>query len=137
MRPVTPDDADELAKLDAVLFPENCLNEKTLAAEVALGFGWVIERNRQVIAYALVRDDGAVLDLIRLGVHPNHQGKGLGVLLLSKLLQHKRPTMLTVRDKNQGALRLYHRAGFDIVGRLQDNDDSGWVMLANATSAAC
>lgn len=127
MRRVTTDDADELAALDALLF-DNCFNEKTLAHEVAIGLGWVVTDQEKLLAYALVRDDGLVLDLIRLGVHPEHQGRGLGSSLLRTLLQQRRDVILTVRAQNTGALRLYLRHGFKVVGRLCVKEHQSWVL---------
>lgn len=134
MRPVTTDDADALAQLDALLFPENCFNETTLANEIRLGGGWCIESKDRLIplaGYALARDDGQVLDLLRLGVHPAFQRKGLGKRLLEQVLQGNRPTMLTVREGNLPALRLYRSYQFELVGRLANN--MGWTMLRKAT----
>lgn len=127
MRRVTQNDADVLALLDSQLFPDNCFNETTLANEIKLGLGWVIEQNNEVVAYALVRDDGHVLDLLRLGVRVDYQRQGLGKMLLSALLEYPRRLMLTVRSENTNALRLYHSHGFKIVGRLRD--ELGWMML--------
>jgi [ribosomal protein S18]-alanine N-acetyltransferase len=134
MRPVTTDDADALAQLDALLFPENCFNETTLANEVRLGKGWCIDSKDRLVplaAYALVRDDGYVLDLLRLGVHAAFQRRGLGRLLLERVLQEERPTMLTVRANNATALRLYLKHGFQLTGRLVNG--AGWTMLRPAT----
>lgn len=127
MRCVTQNDADVLAELEHVIFPDNCFNETTLAKEIQLGRGWVIEVADEVVAYALIRSDGYLWDLTRLGVAPTYQRLGLGSQLLDKVLLHRHPTMLTVRPTNKVALRLYHSRGFQIVGRLVD--DLGWVML--------
>jgi ribosomal protein S18 acetylase RimI-like enzyme len=129
LRPVTQEDADYLAALEIAVFPENAFNERTLAGELALGFGWMITQEQQPVAYALVRDDGDLLDLIRLGVDPNHQGKGLGLSLLNEVLKIRRRAILTVRTSNSKALRLYSRNGFKIVGQLSDS----WVMLLQPT----
>lgn len=109
------------------VFPENCFNETTIANEIRLGFGWVIELAGDVVAYALVRDDGYVLDLTRLGVRADCRGMGFGSMLLDRLLARHRDTMLTVRSTNAVALRLYRGRGFQIVGRLYDG--ANWVML--------
>jgi ribosomal protein S18 acetylase RimI-like enzyme len=134
MIPVTQSDADEVARLDALLFPENCFNEKTLATEIALGFGWVIYNEMDLVGYVLVRDDKLYLDVIRLGVHPAFQGQHLGSAMLKKVLGKNRDTMLTVREGNDIALRLYLKYGFQLVGRLHDG--LGWVLSRPANGAS-
>jgi ribosomal protein S18 acetylase RimI-like enzyme len=42
-------------------------------------------------------------------------------------------SMLTVRKTNQGAIRLYQKLGFEIVGDLEtDGTAAGWVMATSA-----
>lgn len=126
MRCVTKYDADAVAELDALLFPDNNFNETTIAAEITLGMGLVVEDEDAIVAYALVRDDGHLLDLIRLGVRQSHQRKGLGAQLLKHLLKMGREVMLTVRPDNLVAIHLYQSFGFEFVGRLRNG--AGWVM---------
>lgn len=130
MRCVTQNDADVIAELEMQVFPENCFNETTIAGEIRLGFGWVIELAGDVVAYALVRDDGHVLDLTRLGVRADCRGMGFGSMLLDKLLAQGRSVMLTVHTANEKALRLYRKRGFQIVGRFRDG--TSWAMLLAA-----
>jgi ribosomal-protein-alanine N-acetyltransferase len=57
-----------------------------------------------------------------LAVHPDHQGKGLGSLILSALLRNAKErnlerATLEVRDSNGVALSLYEKFGFRIAGR--------------------
>jgi len=134
MRAVTQADADEVAKLDAILFPDNCFNERTLAKEIALGFGWVIYNGMDLVGYALIRDEPHVLDVIRLGIHPDFQRQHLGTALIKKVLEKRQDVMLTVRESNVVALRMYRRHGFELIGRLQSGE--GWVMLAKANAAS-
>jgi len=134
MRDVTRFDADVLAHLDSILFPENALNETTLANEAQHGLGWVIEVAGDVVAYALVRNSHNVMDLLRLGVHPDYQRVGFGTQLLQRLLQENEKAMLTVKKDNPRAIRLYRKHGFQIVGHLPSNNS--WVMLREATVQA-
>ena len=137
MRRVARNDADELAELEALLFPDNNFNETTLASEIDLGFGWVLTNGGAIVAYALVRDDGQLLDLTRLGVHPVYQSSGLGTILLEEVVRMNRQTMLTVRAENRGALRLYFRHGFEIVGCFMDtNGVHAWTLVRQPPSEA-
>jgi ribosomal protein S18 acetylase RimI-like enzyme len=127
MSPVTLQDIDELAALDAQLFPENSFNETTLAIEIALGIGWTIRKEGKIAAYALARHDGHVLDVIRLGVHPNYQRQGFGSNLLIQIFSRRCDTILTVRTDNEKAMRLYLSYGFSFVGRFARGE--AWVLL--------
>jgi [ribosomal protein S18]-alanine N-acetyltransferase len=82
----------------------------------------------------------AILDeahITLLGVHPQYQRQGLGKLLLGALLDKARSiemarATLEVRASNQGAIDLYERFGFQIVGRrkkyYQDTGEDGIIM---------
>lgn len=82
----------------------------------------------------------AILDeahITLLGVHPEYQGQGLGQLLLCSLLDRAREiemarATLEVRDSNLGALHIYEKYGFQIVGRrkkyYQDTGEDGVIM---------
>lgn len=125
MRPVTVDDADELAELEMQLFPDNCLNEHSLAREIDLGFGWVICEERRIVGYALCRGNRYLTDLIRLGVVKTHQREGRANRMLNAVVNCAQHVMLTVQPDNDNALRLYRRHDFEIVGRLKEG---AWVM---------
>ncbi len=82
----------------------------------------------------------AILDeahITLLGVHPEYQRQGLGQLLLCSLLDRAREiemarATLEVRDSNLGALHIYEKYGFQIVGRrkkyYQDTGEDGMIM---------
>lgn len=125
MRPVTVEDTDELSLLEMALFPDNCLNEYSLAREVELGGGLVVCDGQAIVAYMLWRGNGYLTDIMRLGVRPKYQGLGLGTMLLQQGVSLAEYVMLTVLAENDRALRLYHRYGFEIVGRLKGGS---WVM---------
>lgn len=125
MRPVTTEDADELAHLEARVFPESNFNEYTLAKEIELGGGFVICDGWTIVAYMLLRGDSYLTDIMRLGVLPDYRGCGLGTQLLQQGFKQAQYVMLTVLAENTSALRLYHRHGFEIVGRLYEG---AWVM---------
>ena len=76
----------------------------------------------QAMGYGVMLLVGDEAHLLTISVHPAHQGRGLGALLLTHLgavaqrfgaLQ----MFLEVRPSNAAALALYQRFGFDTVGR--------------------
>jgi ribosomal protein S18 acetylase RimI-like enzyme len=62
----------------------------------------------------------AHLWLVKLYLRPQFQGLGIGTKVLQQVIHEaaelNRPIRLRVLRVNQGALRLYHRHGFTVVG---------------------
>ena len=57
------------------------------------------------------------MELVELGVAPEHRGKGIAGKLMDTLLEGRREekALLTVRKENTGAIRLYERKGWVVV----------------------
>jgi [ribosomal protein S18]-alanine N-acetyltransferase len=127
---VVPGDLPALLLLELVLFPGNAFGERLLEHELTTGRGWVV--GSPAYGYALTRDDG-IIDVTRLGVLPDWQGKGVGSALLDHVIGLGKETMLTVEKANVRALRLYLRRGFEISGDLRKT--GAWVMRRPAQSA--
>jgi GNAT superfamily N-acetyltransferase len=126
VRPATAYDAELLAQLDMALFGDNSFNERTMEDWLRKGWGWLVDD----FAYAMCIPDGELVDLIRIGVLPEHQGRGLGTMLLEKVMED-RPVMLMVRKHNFGAIRLYHQHGFKIISQYTNEWASSWVMITS------
>lgn len=110
-------DIERLVELENMFF-DNALNERRLEVELSLGKCYVV--GDPIVAYALVRPDGPLLDLMRLGVVPAQQGTGLGRKLLGHVLAQGKTVVLTVLKENTRARELYRRAGFKTVGVLRE-----------------
>ena len=96
----------------------------------------VAERNRQMVGFTQfgpTREETAGPDdreLIRLYVHPGHQNQKIGSSLLQAALDHSTMAaaprvFVEVWEKNQGALRLYERFGFEPFGARKFEVASG------------
>lgn len=122
----TRTDADAMSALDMLLFPQNSFNEHTLAWEIEAGYGLVAYNASKLVGYVLTRWDGTLLDVIRLGVDPDHQRRNYGTRLLTRALDVLRPqiAMLCVHKDNQAAQRLYSHCGFHITSQLHNS----WIM---------
>lgn len=124
-------DIERLAELETLLFPDNCLNEHSLYEE--LGTSRAFIWRRPAIGYCLVRFGPEIIDLLRVGVHPDFQGRGVGQSMLEEVLKHAYiPVMLTVRRDNTRARGLYDKLGFRVIGMLPQTD--GLLMLRPLTS---
>ncbi len=126
VREATLQDVEALEALDAELFPHNCLGAKLMKNELMHGRCWVIEEQGEVVAYALMRHEAGLVDLMRLGVREAYRRRRYATALLDQVTRVGKNTMLTVLKDNTAAFRLYRRWGFQIVG---DTGGGGWVML--------
>jgi len=123
IRPACPLDIDALFILESELFP-NSMNERMLHHELIRGRGWV--SGDPIDGYILVRMDGDLIDITRLGVRATASGHGIGRKLLEVALEGVPDALLTVQKNNLRAMTLYKKAGFEIVGHLAGA--GAWVM---------
>lgn len=77
----------------------------------------VVEVDRRVVGYAVTGRAGTTSYLQRLAVHPDHQGAGLGTLLIVDALTWSAghgasDVLVNTQERNAGALALYQRLGF-------------------------
>jgi [ribosomal protein S18]-alanine N-acetyltransferase len=114
---LTEEDALELSGIENQLFEENAFGPMLLKAELVAGRGYCLREEDNIVAYALVRESGGVSDLTRLGVLPHCRGRGLGTQLLREVIANAtHPLILTVREGNRRARKLYESEGFSRVG---------------------
>jgi ribosomal protein S18 acetylase RimI-like enzyme len=117
-------DVRALYRLEAVIFPRDAYPH----FDLALMFLWPGIINLKVTtpggAMAAFASCSRGLSpergwIITLGVAPDHQERGLGGYLLDMCEKRlKRPVvLLTVREGNNPAIRLYQRAGYQTVER--------------------
>lgn len=126
IRPAVETDLDDIARLELEYFP-NPLSVAQLEREIAAGVGIVI--GKPLCAYALVRPERDLLDIVRLAVASAHQRRGYGGELLDFVLSQGKSVILTVAKDNWPAFRLYRRRGFVVVGHL--SEAKAWVMRAD------
>lgn len=82
---------------------------------------WVAERKFKIGGYGVMSVDAREAHILNLCIRPDWQGKGLGRVLLDRLLavareHHAETIFLEVRPSNQAAIKLYQRAGFTEAG---------------------
>jgi ribosomal-protein-alanine N-acetyltransferase len=80
----------------------------------------------------VIKDRADRANLINFLIFPDHQGKGLGALLLSnviKLIKSQHPEIgkivLNVKNSNQKAIKLYQKFGFQIKNKIENYYESG------------
>ena len=83
---------------------------------------WVLEDAGQLLGYGVLSVAAGEAHLLNVCVNPDWQGRGLGRLLVRRLLDlarwhHARQVYLEVRPSNPGAIALYASEGFGEIGR--------------------
>lgn len=138
IRPAVAGDAAVIARLEAVLFGADAWTpEQVLSELVGPGRrGWVSIRSlrshsttREELAtadstsregldgYVITWDSGDVVDLQRIGVHPDAQRTGLATELLATATSGVARMLLEVAEDNEAALAFYAQRGFVEIDR--------------------
>ena len=84
-----------------------------------------------LIAYAKLLDEKPVSYVGGVGVHPNFRKRGVGAQLMQTVMQQEPQIWLHVRARNQEAIRLYERLGFDrmkTLPRFYGNGEDAFIM---------
>ena len=86
---------------------------------------WRMFEGSQQVGHGVINVIIDEAHLLNITVKPESQGRGLGLLLLEKLMKRAyelngRECFLELRDSNRSAYRLYERYGFNEIGRRRD-----------------
>ncbi len=138
--PASRKDADALARLEALAFGgrswgSDSVRESFVAPRVTVLFGGESEADPK--GFAVWRDLGEEAEVLTIGVVGEVRRGGLGRALLEGVLEGGRASgaercFLEVDALNEGALKLYARAGFAQVGerRRYYRDGGDAVVMA-------
>ena len=116
IRPIRGEDALELARLEALVESSPWSEQNFLDSLNAGHLGFILEKEGQIAAWAVVMTVLDEAELLIIGVRPDMQRQGLGSKLLSVVLGELRGKTvlmnLEVRAGNLTAIGLYKRFGF-------------------------
>lgn len=127
IRPALAQEAAAILALDAAIFPPFWrLNEALVAEFLALAPGVLVaEKEGALCGYLAAYWEGhAEIFVSRLGVHPLHQGQGIGRRLLGEALARWRAARakevrLNTQESNRQARRFYEGLGFVPTGECE------------------
>lgn len=138
-RPMTTDDADKLAALDAQCFKQDDAwnSGDFFSAAMNANFAFVVgERGGEIVACAGAEISADQAEVETVAVAPNFRGRGVGKKLLAELLDVLTGrgvtfVVLEVRPSNTAAVKLYDGFGFQIVERAENfyGDEDAWIMV--------
>lgn len=153
LRPLRWWDVEQLAVLERELFAADAWSTETWWAELAAPGRWYgcavdAATGERVAGYAGASVGGAESDVMTVAVAPWAQGRGIGGLLVTALVDAVRERgatqlLLEVRADNAVASRLYARHGFERIAVRRSYYGDGldaWIMrlrpLPRAAAAA-
>lgn len=136
--PMTKEDLDEVLAIENASFPSPW-SRALFVAELNSPYSFPMvasESGGRIVGFVcpmLVVDEGHILDV---AVAPNFRGKGIGALLVKKVLDECRAkgaefVSLEVRTSNSTAISLYRQLGFIVTGqrkRYYENGEDALLM---------
>jgi ribosomal protein S18 acetylase RimI-like enzyme len=119
--------AEELAPLkwsaeqqDSFLRMQFTLRQRDYGARFDAAGHQIVLRGDRPVGIIWVSRDGREIRLADLALLPAQRGSGIGTILVRELIKESdrtgKPVRLMVLQVNRGALRLYERLGFKVVG---------------------
>lgn len=112
----------KIAELEKETFKENSWSEKLISSELDNPNSevWVLIDSHDILGYLIIRKIFDEAEILRIGIRPVFQGKGLGKKLLGeviKILEREgiRRMFLEVNKENKIAYNLYKKFGFEEV----------------------
>lgn len=145
LRPAAPEDAAAVAELERLLFGAGAWSLDAVAGELLADGrrGVLDERAGAVAGYAITMLADDTADLQRIGVHPDHQRRGVAQTLLRTVIDQAGRDgvdrmLLEVSADNEAALGLYRREGFAEIHRRRRYypDGSDAVVMSRSLKAA-
>lgn len=133
--------AGEISEIERLVF-SHAWNEQMIADSIEGAYDKVfvyIQNNRicGYIIYSVVYDSA---DLLRVAVRPEHRRRGLGLLLMGRMIEDCQALgaikiFLEVRESNDPARNMYRSLGFKEISRRKkyysEPDEDGIVMQAD------
>ena len=145
LRTATVADVDTLARLELDLFGADAWSAATLTGDLDTPGRRVVVavEGERVVGYAVTGLAGDLVDLLRIAVDPDRQGRGVARTLLEAMVEAGTldggdAVLLEVSAENAVALGLYRAAGFAEIDRRRGyyRDGSDAVVMRLPLRAA-
>jgi len=125
MRPLRSNDVPAALAIEQVAY-DFPWTEGIFRDCVRVGYScWLLEEDGLAVGYGILAPGVNEAHLLNVCIDPKAQGRGLGTRLLTRMLDlarwhHARSVFLEVRPSNRGAITLYKRFGFRVIGIRPD-----------------
>ncbi len=123
LRSLTTEDWTRFNHMDKLIFPDEPLTKSSfnsgLAGLKTLSVVAVDKEDKEFLGYYKIGVYGNEGYVQRVGVHPEHQRKGIGSELLERSMNHLKSAgckeyFLYVKEDNEAAINLYKKFSFEI-----------------------
>jgi ribosomal-protein-alanine N-acetyltransferase len=117
------EDLEEVVRLEKICFPDPW-NKEAFREELRLKLAipLVVKLGEKVVGYTCLWHLDAQLEVANFAVSPDHRKKGIGERIMKRILWEAKERgcksiILSVRESNLPAIKLYTKFGFVEVGR--------------------
>lgn len=123
LRDLTADDWQRFQELDKLIFPEEPLTERSfiqgLSSPKTQSVVMIHKESKGFLGFYRIGVQGQIGYISRVGVHPEHRGKGYGAKLLERSMFQLNKAgckryYLYVKEENEAAKNLYEKYQFEI-----------------------
>ena len=109
---------------------DNCLQ----AFDGPLKEVYVLNKRKEIIGFVIIQTQGTFKGYIQtISINKKNRGGGYGTQLLqfcqNRILQYSPNIFICVSSFNHGAIQLYTKFGFELVGELKDFVKKGFTEL--------
>jgi ribosomal-protein-alanine N-acetyltransferase len=96
----------------------------------------IVAENNEILGYCAFSDEGEIIHIKSIAVHPNYRNKGIAKALIKEVMNLKKDIYLEVRVSNEIAIKLYENLGFKKIKTIKkfysNGEDAYRYYLKNA-----
>ncbi|MDT7880306.1 MAG: ribosomal protein S18-alanine N-acetyltransferase [Candidatus Hydrothermia bacterium] len=96
----------------------------------------IVAENNEILGYCAFSDEGEIIHIKSIAVHPNYRNKGIAKALIKEVMKLKKDIYLEVRVSNEIAIKLYENLGFKKIKTIKkfysNGEDAYRYYLKNA-----
>jgi ribosomal-protein-alanine N-acetyltransferase len=96
----------------------------------------IVAENNEILGYCAFSDEGEIIHIKSIAVHPNYRNKGIAKALIKEVIKLKKDIYLEVRVSNEIAIKLYENLGFKKIKTIKkfysNGEDAYRYYLKNA-----
>jgi ribosomal-protein-alanine N-acetyltransferase len=96
----------------------------------------IVAENNEILGYCAFSDEGEIIHIKSIAVHPNYRNKGIARALIKEVMKLKKDIYLEVRVSNEIAIKLYENLGFKKIKTIKkfysNGEDAYRYYLKNA-----
>lgn len=79
----------------------------------------LVELNGDILGYCAYTDEGDVIHIKNIAVHPDYRKRGIGSLLINEVKKLKKDIYLEVMEDNTIAIKFYESLGFKRISEIK------------------